>query len=291
MIQIFKFIWNHPLVAADGRKRAYLRFLNWQISQKLFPTKVLYTVNQKMKLAISRGDTGATGLIYCGLLEFFDMMFVAHLMREKEQFIDIGSNVGVYSVFASTQTGCFSLAIEPVPSTFDKLLLNIKINNLESIVTALNIGVSSDNEKLYFSNDEDTVNHVVNNDSVNTVTVDCLALDSIEVVDSPVCIKIDVEGFETNVIKGGLQVLKGPNLKAIILELNGSGSRYGFNDMDIHNTLIEMGFGSYFYNPFERKLIETDVPGNHNTIYIKDKEWVETRLQQATTVSILNQNI
>ena len=41
----------------------------------------------------------------------------------------------------------------------------------------------------------------------------------------PSLIKIDVEGYENEVINGAEKTLENQSLKAIIIELNGSGSR------------------------------------------------------------------
>lgn len=48
--------------------------------------------------------------------------------------------------------------------------------------------------------------------------------------------------------------LKNENVKAIIIELNGSGNRYGYDESQIKQKLIDGGFESYAYDPFERKL-------------------------------------
>jgi hypothetical protein len=41
-------------------------------------------------------------------------------------------------------------------------------------------------------------------------------------------LKIDVEGFETEVISGAPRTLENPSLRCILMELAGYGKRYGF---------------------------------------------------------------
>ena len=53
------------------------------------------------RLAFQRGMTGATGNFYVGLHEFADMMLPLHFLREGDLFLDIGANVGSYTVLAS----------------------------------------------------------------------------------------------------------------------------------------------------------------------------------------------
>ena len=43
-------------------------------------------------------------------------------------------------------------------------------------------------------------------------------------------LKIDVEGFETEVINGGNKIITNKELKTIIIELNGSGGRDGYHE-------------------------------------------------------------
>lgn len=50
------------------------------------------------RLMVRNGMTGATGNIYCGLHEFTDMSFVLHLLRPDDLFVDVGANIGSYTV-------------------------------------------------------------------------------------------------------------------------------------------------------------------------------------------------
>lgn len=44
---------------------------------------------------------GATGNVYVGLHEFESMGFVLHVLRSSSAFIDVGANVGAYTVLAA----------------------------------------------------------------------------------------------------------------------------------------------------------------------------------------------
>jgi hypothetical protein len=74
---------------------------------------------------------------------------------------------------------------------------------------------------------------------------------------------------------------------AIIIELNGSGARYNYDESLIHDNLINNGFNSYTYNPIKRELCKIKSFGLHpNTIYIRDIEFVVERLKEADKVDI-----
>ncbi len=223
--------------------------------------------------------TGATGNIYVGLMEYEDMSFLLHYLQKDDLFFDIGSNVGVYTVLASKVIGTKTVSIEPLPNTYEKLVDNIQINRLNNVISK-NIGLSDKKSKLYFTTDKDTMNSVAISTDTNTKEIDVDTLDNLSrIYGIPKAIKIDVEGYETNVLNGAGDVLSSDNLEVIILELNGSGEKFGYSDDDIYNKLVKIGFKSFTYNPFNRKIIKLDKYGTHNTIFIRDKLLDRIKLQ------------
>jgi hypothetical protein len=106
---------------------------------------------------------------------------------------------------------------------------------------------------------------------------------------APSLIKIDVEGFEQEVINGANALLRNEELKAIIVELNGSGERYGYDEGKIHEQLLGNNFQPYMYDPFTRKLSLLKTFGNHNTVYIRDLNFVEQRLKTAAPIEVFNE--
>ena len=289
MMQIFnvlKYIYNHPF-NAENKMGGILKFFKWQISCLLNPYPILYTYTENARFIIKKGLAGATGNLYCGLMEYEDMAFLLHFLRSNDLFIDIGGNVGAYTILASAEINAKTIAIEPVPSTFKNLMDNILINNIQEKVNALNIGLGSKNGKLKFTKSFDAINHVATENETDTIEVDIDTLDTILLKEQcPILLKIDVEGFETEVIKGADTTLLNKSLKAIIIELNGSGQRYGYDERQIHNKLLEHGFKPYNYNPKTRQLMELETFGTHNTIYLRDKEYVEERIKSARKIKI-----
>ena len=124
------------------------------------------------------------------------------------------------------------------------------------MVKALNIGLGSTKGKLKFTKYHGTVNHVATENEKDTIDVEVNTLDAILSEQNPTLLKIDVEGFETEVLKGAVNTLNNKDLKALIIELNGSGNRYGYDESKIHQKLIGLGFKPYSYNPKLRELIE-----------------------------------
>ena len=288
LFSVLKFIYNHPL-NKKNKLKALVRFFKWQLNCRLNPYPVIFPFTTRAKLIIGKGMTGATGNLYCGLHDFEDMSFLLHFLRKEDLFIDIGANIGSYTVLAAAHIGATTFSFEPVPSTYAYLLNNIAVNKVESRVQALKIALSSEKGSIAFTSSLDTVNHMALKKEKDQIQVDTEKLDDVlagQII--PSLIKIDVEGFESEVLKGASHILENTGLKAIIIELNGSGARYGFEDEKIHQSLRDLGFNAYVYKPFDRVLISVEKLGSLNTIYIRDLGFVERRLKSAQEIDILN---
>lgn len=290
LLRTFRFIVNHAM-NRNNKTQALWRFVRWQLRLRLNSAPVRYRFTERSILVVQKGMTGATGNLYCGLHEFSDMGFLLHFLRKGDLFVDIGANVGSYTVLASAQVGAFSISIEPVPTTYGFLVRNIEANQLEGIVEPRNMGLSSNKGEIKFTAGLDTVNHVAIEGEADTITVPVDTLDKVLNGRKPALLKIDVEGFETEVIKGASDTLADTTLKAIIIELNGSGERYGYDERFIHDVLIKQGFCPSRYDPESRVLTPMEILGEHNTIYIRDIAAVQEKLTTADKVKVINRLI
>lgn len=284
MLNTLGFILGHPL---NGKRKlaSILRFAQWQIGSRLVGGPVAKRFVDHTRLLVGRGMHGATQNIYCGLHEFEDMAFVLHVLREGDGFVDVGANIGSYTILAGGAAGARCISIEPVPGAFGHLLDNINLNNIGDRVTALNIGIGKERGVLRFTSGLDTVNHVLagSEGGREAIEVEVERLDDVLSGFEPAIIKIDVEGFETNVIAGAERVLSRPSLCAVIMELNGSGERYGFDENQLHEHMLEYGFKTFRYLPFERRLVALNGKNAHsgNTLYIRNEEETSLRLARA----------
>ena len=250
---------------------------------------LLYNWIGDARLIVLNGMVGATGNIYVGLMEYEDMSFLLHYLQKDDTFFDIGANVGVYTILASKVKEAKSISVEPLPSTYEKLIDNININRLKN-TKHLNIGLANEKSKLYFTSDKDTMNSVATKNDKNKIEVEVDTLDNLSITyGSPKSIKIDVEGYERKVLSGAEKTLQDENLEVVILELNGSGKKFGFSDDDIHNYMKDYGFLPYSYNPFKRNLSELSSYGKHNTIYIR-KNCIESIKEKVINSEAFNVN-
>jgi len=106
-------------------------------------------------------------------------------------------------------------------------------------------------------------------------------LDS-ELANNPaVVLKVDVEGFETEVFGGAERTLQNPALEAIIVEHNGSGNRYGYDEEKLHAQIRDHGFKPYSYQPLSRQAHHLKDGQGGNIIYLRDLKSANERLRTA----------
>lgn len=290
-LKLVRFTWAHQL-NQGGRIRALSRIFRWQIASRLLPeASFLLPFVGEAGLLVRRGMTGATGNWYCGLDEINDMGLVLHALRPGELFIDVGSNIGSYSILAAAGAKANVIAIEPISQTFSNLSLNIRVNDLSSLVTAHCVGLSERPGTLTFSTSLDSMNHVLaDGEEVDSQVIKVTTMDLMCEEKSPVVIKIDVEGHELSVLLGAENTMNKPSLLAVIIELNGSGLRYGIDDVDIDAWMIRKGFQRCEYSSINRRLTRRlELPKmSGNQLYVRDIDMLEQRLITATRVAIIN---
>lgn len=288
----YHYLQKHPF-ASRHLQQALRSYFSWQISSRVqaFPSLIPW-VNESLLLAKS-GMTGATGNIYAGLHEFNDMGFLLHFLRSEDIFVDVGANIGSYTVLAGKAIGATCHAFEPAPDTFEWLEKNIGVNLIRDKVSTYNMGVGALKGSLPFSKGLDTVNHIIQDPSVSSSSYTEIEVDTLDNLLSaaPALVKIDVEGFEKEVLSGFSKHLSSDTLKAIIIELNGSGKRYGYDDESIHESLLAEGFLPYDYMPLDRNLLRLATYGSFNTIYIRDINFVKTRLKTSPKFRLWGEEI
>jgi len=283
-----RWIWNHPL-ARRNRPAAFARFLRWQFGSRLVGGAVAHPFVGTSRLLVTPGLTGATGNVYAGLHEFVDMGFVLHALRPGDLFVDVGANVGSYTVLAAT-TGAHVVAFEPVAATFARLAENVRLNGFDARVRLHNAGVGRMASTLRFSDDLDTMNHVLPPDAPagTGVRVASHALDGVLDGARPLVVKIDVEGWEAEVLAGATGLLGGDDPRAFLVELNGSDGRYGYAGTATHDGLLARGFIPVAYDPLTRTLqpLQTGEPTHENGLYIRDLPFFQERTRTAPTYDV-----
>ena len=165
---------------------------------------------------------------------------LASLFREGDTFVDIGANVGIYSLTLARLHRLLPktqfYAFEANPDTFARLSIHTAALGIQ----ASNIALSDHDGTLEFVSG--AVSHVfttVENASAysissSRVSVPCRRLDKLDISGTSLILKIDVEGQEKNVLDGSLELFQAHRVKAVYLD--------GYKDRGVESFLTANGF-------------------------------------------------
>lgn len=183
--------------------------------------------------------------------EYDTLKFIDSFLREEDNFLDIGANVGLFTLLASCHIKRGNIiCIEPGAIQRLRLLAHLEINNVKAEVFPFAV---SDEEKIVSFTKGDAVAHVsldkLDNGPLHE-SVQAKRLDSFCPKLKYHLMKIDVEGFELQALKGATELMTTGLLPVIIFELNGSSERYGIPTSALINYLRDNGYtlGIYSHN-------------------------------------------
>ncbi|MBA0884737.1 FkbM family methyltransferase [Flavobacterium undicola] len=276
-----KYIWNkiykrflifqtHPLTKHNPI-RALFRYCKFNCIQWISEKPRIYDWIDGLKFYAQKGDAGIVANIYFKLFDYEDSMFLIHNLKSEDLFVDIGANVGHYTLLAAGICNAEVVAFEPILSTFIKLERNINLNNLSQKIILFNIGIGDENSILNFTKTKDVMNSVALGSETDVVSVEVKKLDDVLIKKTPTFFKIDVEGYEYFVLKGALNILKSKKLKYIIIELNFSTSKFGHTNEEILEFLVSYNFVPISYDVESKRMTPLDTFNSKkfNTIFIK----------------------
>lgn len=286
-------ILAHPL--NQGRALGALGdYLAWNIGRRLLRADYVLPLDDACDLIVSNRQNYATLLYTCRLWDFEEMCFLLHLLRPEDLFVDIGANVGAYTVLAAKQAGARAIGFEPVPSTYDEFRRNIALNGIENRAEARQLGLGETPVTMKMTADRGGLNRVVvAGFEGRTVEVEIKRLDDVLPATGCRLIKMDAEGYEMNILRGARATFSNPSLAGLIVELNGSGEAYGHSDASVHAEIVGYGFQPYRYNPSVRQLIALGGYGRDgmNTIYVRDAAAISAILAAGKPITVRNQLI
>lgn len=157
--------------------------------------------------------------------------------EEKIIFWDIGANIGLYSIYAALKSENVDVvAFEPSTSNLRVLSRNISINKLQNRIKIINQPLSdiknnfsTFNESTFqeggalntFKEKYDFTGNISKfKNSYNLLGTNINDLLNRGVVHIPDYIKIDVDGIEHLILKGGLDYLSNQKLNSVLIEVN-----------------------------------------------------------------------
>ena len=177
-------------------------------------------------------DKNIENVIYeRGVYEQGTTEYIRQTLKTGDCFVDVGANIGYLALVAAAKTGKSGkvFAFEPVKSTFDILHQNKVLNEFEQLET-FQFALGNKTEKLIIYPEKENRGgaSIVNQRSEKGEEIEVKRLDDMQLDTKVNMLKIDVEGFEWEVLKGAERTIK-KDRPILILEYSQERENLGSN--------------------------------------------------------------
>ncbi len=289
------------ITKANYIKKAYSKFHNILISYSkilnlttvekitIIDNELIFTIRENgllVKPILNDHRSAPFEILNFGDYEKKELNITKSLFKDGQTFLDIGSNIGWYSLnIATFYKNSEIYAFEPMLKPFEIMNENVKLNNLSNIKT-FNYGLS-DCEQLetFYYYPEGTVNASLKNlqnkakikkQKIMVYTLDSIVRKNDLKVDF---IKCDVEGAEIKVLKGGLETLKKYKPILFLEILRKWTKKFDYDSNDIIKILEDLGYSCFVVRENKLKKINKITKNTIDTNFfflnnIKHKETI-----------------
>ena len=172
--------------------------------------------------------------------------FVKNLIKKGDIVLDIGANIGYYTLLFAQLVGNSGkvYSFEPDPRNYQLIEKNIEINNFTNVVLVKK-GVSNKSEKATFYLMKSGAHNTLkkgHSGTIDEIDIDVISLDDyfkiLPII--PDFIKMDIEGNELNALKGMKNILKSNKTK-IMMEVGATKSAKKYLHIDPMDNLKFLG--------------------------------------------------
>ena len=149
--------------------------------------------------------------------------------KKMNTVVDVGAWCGTWSK-AIEPFAKKVIAFEPDSVHFECLQRNCAVN-----CDARMEAVGSEIKKISLTEDNFTqAKRIDKQGDINMITLDSLQIKDVDMI------KIDVEGYEMEVLKGAEKTLN--SVKYLMIELNNNTKKYGSNNVEVEKHISSLGF-------------------------------------------------
>jgi len=264
LARLCKSVWQHP-ANRERKFKAFFDLLKWQANKQFLSRDMLIDYHGLKFICFNDSHSSSAVIYYNGQPDFTEMQFMKSYLKPGDAYLDIGANIGTYSLYAASLVGDKGVvdAFEAGPETSDKLKKQITLNQL-SQVNLHCVAVSDKNGEINFDlTADDCTAHISFDDGDNdglrkikTVRLD----DYLNPVVNYAMGKMDIEGAEILALKGAENMLSQANPPVWQLELAGYSNRYGYRSDQVLDYLKEFDYHCAIYDSAENKINFIDKP-------------------------------
>jgi FkbM family methyltransferase len=218
-----KFISQLNDIDMKGFRKLTHAIPKWLISPPKRSGVIQLPNGLKLWIDPENDDGVERSLYYTGTYEAGTLDFIENNLKPGDCFVDIGANIGLMSIVASMAVGDEGeiYSFEPHPETAKILRFNIDLNAISNI-KVIQKGVGSENgqAKIYDRWDVNRggASFIASNSKQDSYDVEIVRLDDVLSSISIDMIKIDIEGFELEALKGAKNIIGSEKPPILIVE-------------------------------------------------------------------------
>jgi FkbM family methyltransferase len=235
---------------------------------RLAANRLLLLLPKKIRLPegmlmLNPEDPVISGALALGVYERFEMTLFRAVLEEGARVLDVGANVGVYTVIAASRVGPRGsvIACEPEPANFSLLSKNISANGFANVQARdVALADAEGSMQLHLSSSNKGHHTLVAlsgaaGDFERSISVRVTTGDSLLRGAGADIVKIDIEGAEPLALKGLAQTLMQPEL-ALFMEYSPRAiEALGHAPEEVLNDLVAKGFAMFDIDGRKRRLI------------------------------------
>lgn len=237
---------KYPLVQRGGRL----------VRSKL---KSNFIIKDEHKIFLDSKDSLKLSTV--GSHENFETDIVKKIIKKGDIVIDIGSNIGYYTLIFAKLVGDTGkiYAFEPDQTNFSLLKKNVEINGYQNVMLENKIVANSNSQMSLFLDKENLGAHsIIPHDDALQVKVDSVKLDDyLKGFNEKInFIKMDIEGGEAEALKGMVTILQNSNELKIMSEFNPPLlKKFGLEHEEYIRTFQKFGFDVFHIDSKKKKII------------------------------------
>ncbi len=147
---------------------------------------------------------------------------LARILRPGDVFWDVGAHIGLYSILGSRAIGEEGRvhAFEPMPANRARLEESLRLSGCANVTVHPHALAADSGEARLHAAGLTTMWSLVPSDGPEHIAVECRRLDDVvTAIDPPDVLKIDAEGVELDILRGGAELLA-RRQPTLILELH-----------------------------------------------------------------------
>ena len=280
-------VWRHPANESQ-RALSVARAFTWQIYKHLW-RRTLDVTHDGYVVRCWPDNASSSNIIYFNrLFDYDEMLFLQHFLRPGDAAVDVGGNIGAYSMLCAHLVGPSGAVrvFEPHPVFAGRLRENIGINGFSHVAVS-DCAVGKERGTVAFV-ERDVGSRVAtaSDHGYPTRVVKITTLDESVPADLQIAVvKIDVEGLEEDVLLGATRLIGAQRVDVWMLEVtDGLLEKRGTSRSALFSRLRSLGLGAFRYSGRRGALLEVDAsscPANVLAIPSGSIAKVEERLSQA----------